>query len=420
MAFKEIKALLQSSIGLHAGTIGDSSIERAISHRMAAIGAIKASAYLTILKKDDDELHELIEEVVVPETWFFRNLVPFETLRECVDELKSSKTYTNNPLRILSVPCSTGEEPYSIAISLMEHGLGKGEFFIDAIDVSKRALIKAERAIYGKHSFREDSKSFKSKYFKRSQSGWHLSPKVREHVNFLQANLLKDTLGPSVDYYDIIFCRNLLIYFDRGTQKSVLEKLHAMLKSSGVLFVGHAETSQIERHLFKKIEVPKAFAYRKQLASANSQLSAHYPAEKLRSIYDQLLEVTQKDIALSKRAKSFKERGKHKDVPADKDEPWQRVAELINHGRLPEASKLCERRLEDNPEDEEGYYFLGLISNLEGSPGAAESFLKKAIYLNPNHHKALGLSALLAEQRGDDEAANSFRRRESRVRDRKA
>ncbi|MEE8379870.1 MAG: CheR family methyltransferase, partial [Gammaproteobacteria bacterium] len=171
MAFSKIKSLLKETIGLSSESIGDSSIERAINHRKDILKIDHADGYMSLLLEDESELEELVEEVVVPETWFFRNLVPFETLSSCVPELDKRKKLESSPLRVLSLPCSTGEEPYSIAITLMELGLKENEFLIDAQDISKRAIRKARRAIYGKHSFREESDVNLEKYFRNTRSG---------------------------------------------------------------------------------------------------------------------------------------------------------------------------------------------------------------------------------------------------------
>lgn len=421
IAFEKIKNLLHDSMGLDASTVGDSSIERAINHRMDVLGLSGASSYLPQLKKNSAELNELVEEVVVPETWFFRNFMSFEVLAKCLPEFVGAGAGSVEPLRILSVPCSTGEEPYSIAITLMENGPIGLDFKIDAVDISKRALTKARRAIYGKNSFRESGADIYEKYFKRSRSGSHLLPEVREHVNFIQANILKDSICPKPEYYDIIFCRNLLIYFERETQREVLEKLHFMLKPKGVLFIGHAEVTQIFNGLFEKIDTPKAFAFRK--IAKTGYLSKPWlksgikQANKFDTVLGQLVKVSQRDAELAKRKniRSARSAVKRRE-PANN---WQTVDGLIESGKLHEASILCESLLKDDPEKADGYYYLGLINKLEGGIRAADFLLKKAIYLDPNHDKALGLSALLAEQRGDEKCAASLRRRESRANKRK-
>ena len=431
MAFVHIKNLLHKVIGLHVDTVGKSSIDRAISHRMHVTNCNNASAYYRRVKADKQELDELIEEVVVPETWFFRNITPFEVLRdnalkihENIVNPKKSKNHNkkrSGPLKILSVPCSSGEEPYSIAIMLREAGLSDDDFLIDAVDVSEQALKKSRRAIYGKHSFREKEMDFQSKYFKPVKSKFQLLPSIRDCVSFRKGNIITDSISPVDGYYDIVFCRNLLIYFDRDTQRKILDKLSKMIKFGGLLFVGHAESGQIDKNNFTKIRVAKAFSFRKKTAKnilySSVQLSEQ-SVDKLKNIYDQLVEVNKKDIELSKKINNPKYKLiEDNDLNID-DDFFQKIDLLINTGRLSEASRLCREFLNEQPEDSNTYYYLGMISALQGSNADAETSLRKAIYLSPDHHKALALSAVLAEKRGDEDSAKSLRRREQKARER--
>ena len=420
MAFVKIKNLLKKTMGLSSESIGDSSIERAINHRKDVLKISHANAYLSLLIEEEDELNELVEEVVVPETWFFRNLVPFEALSACLPD--AGKNVGTSPLRLLSLPCSTGEEPYSIAMTLLENGLKENEFQIDAQDISKRAIRKARRAIYGKHSFRETSGINTEKYFRKTRSGQQLLPIVHDRVKFIQSNIIKNMIMPEPEYYDVIFCRNLLIYFDRKTQKETLEKLHFMLKPGGTLFVGHAETSEVEKKYFTKIDIPKSFAYKKIKLGINQvKPESKKPTDKLVDIYNNLVEITQKDIALSNKTISPHKNKSDNKKSAQKDSEttvWTQVESLIEKGHLNDASVLCEKRLKKVPDDAQAYYFLALVSKMEGSSGAAELLLKKAVYLDPDHFKALSLFCLLAQQRGDESLAQSLRRREDRARKR--
>lgn len=423
MSFEKIKILLQDNIGLYAGSIGDSSVDRAIAHRMDALKIEGDDYYLERLRSDQDELNELVEEVVVPETWFFRNSEPFETMVKCIPEINESEQLGDHKIRILSIPCSTGEEPYSIAITLLKNGIPQDAFQIDAIDISKRALKKARRAIYGKHSFRETDGVAESGYFQSTRSGQQVLPFVKKHVNFIEGNILRDTIAPEPEYYDIIFCRNLLIYFNRETQKQALEKLNTILKKNGTLFMGHAETTDANKNLFTRLDIPRSFAYKKKIMTENMPIKRlnNEPIGKLEDIYNQLVDITLRDIELSKKYKQSLRSKKRKIIRKNhslKNANIFNVEKLIKQGNLAAASKLCEKWLEEEPEEAQGYYLLGLISSLEGNTGSADSLLKKAIYLNPNHHKALGLSAFLAEQRGDNINAESLRFRESRAKQR--
>ncbi len=433
MAFVHIKNLLHKVIGLHVDTVGESSVDRAINHRMHATTCANASEYYKLVKKDKLELDELIEEIVVPETWFFRNITPFEVLRDNAikshvgfEKTVKSKKYNNkylSPLRVLSIPCSSGEEPYSIAMMLSEAGLKSDDFLIDAIDISKQALKKSQRAIYGKHSFREKGMDFQNKYFNPVKTGFQLSQNIRDRVSFQRGNIITDSISPMDEYYDIIFCRNLLIYFDRETQQKVLNKLSTMLKCGGLLFVGHAESGQIDKDNFSKIRVAKAFSFRKKRAinfvKSSTQLSDQ-PVNKLKDIYDQLVEVTKKDIELSKKINDPKNRfmENYNNNETKNNNVFYKINSLIDENNLVEASRLCKKSLKKQPENSEAYYYLGVISALHSNNDEAEELLRKAIYLSPDHHKALELSAILAEKRGDKNGAKSLRRREQKARNR--
>ncbi len=438
MALERIKKLLKDTIGLHARSIGDVSITRAIRHRMGALAITSEAAYAARLGTDPSELDELIEEVVVPETWFYRNVAPFRALAHYVPQLREAGDIAPDAeLRILSLPCSTGEEPYSIAMVLSEAAEEVGPFAIDACDVSQRAIRKARRAIYGRHAFREENLDLMNRYFRPTGGGYQLDPALKAHVSFARVNVIRDDLRERNATYDVIFCRNLLIYFDRSTQQQVLAKLHRMLKPHGVLCVGHAETSQVMRNDFQPLDIPMAFAFRKGTMAGVRPLSvsvdtARKPprapsaarskavVEDLNSAYRQLVGVVRRAERRPPKTMQDTETPAPKaadtDTEATPEAGLEAVAELLELGRLSEAAQRCEAWLASSPESAEAYYYLGLISRLQGSHGGAEALLKKAIYLDPHHQRAIGLLALLAEKRGDSELAEDYRRRQARAR----
>jgi chemotaxis protein methyltransferase WspC len=262
MSIDAIKKLLHQKIGLNAVSIGSSSIERAIEHRRCQSQLKNVEDYYGLLLSDMQELTELVEEIVVPETWFFRNKTPFEAFQEFyISQVLSRES--DEQARILSIPCSTGEEPYSILISLLEIGIDLNSVSVDAVDISKKALATAKQATYGRNSFRDVNEEIRNRYFVKSGANYQLMDEIKSHVTFKQGNFLIGSLAPHIGYYDVIFCRNLLIYFDRQTQSIALEKLHRSLREDGALFVGHAETSQITKILFKQLPYANSFGYQK-------------------------------------------------------------------------------------------------------------------------------------------------------------
>ncbi len=427
MAFPSIKKLLHQKIGLNASSVGDSSIERAIKHRLEINKLPDVKSYYEMLLVNATELAELVEEVVVPETWFFRNNTPFDAFQEYVSKTIAPNLESGEKIRVLSIPCSTGEEPYSAAICMHRAGVALDRVTIDAIDISKRALTKAKRAIYSRNSFRGVDEEFKNKYFIKGGAGYRLIEEIREVVNFKQGNFLVSPLSVEPDYYHAIFCRNLLIYFDRETQKQALEKLHRALKERGALFVGHAETSQVTKESFVQLYSVRSFGYIK-VNEANRrkrkpvmQLPKNIPGQ-WESVFSQLAKLSDDKV---KKVKE-KSNSKTKRLEADTSKKiipkisLRSVERLANQGKYIDAIELCLIFLSQNPDSADGYYLMALIRDLNGESDQSATLLRKAIYLDPNHEQALVMAGLLAEKKGDIEAALSYKRRAKRVAQRKS
>ena len=151
MSLPQIIALLRKTVGLDVASVGVSLIERAVKQRVIANDLRNISQYADLLQSCEPELQSLVEEVVIPETFFFRYPESFAALRQIVGE---QFLFGTKKLRALSVPCSTGEEPYSIAMTLLDAGLSLERFQIDAIDISAHLLDIARLGIFGGNSFR--------------------------------------------------------------------------------------------------------------------------------------------------------------------------------------------------------------------------------------------------------------------------
>ncbi len=259
-----IEALLRQKLGLDANSVGSRLIERAVEQRQIACQITNRATYLAHLRSSPDEMNQLVEAVVVPETWFFRDREPFEYLRQYVKQpVKQPVTteYQRAPgeiFRVLSLPCSTGEEPYSIAITLLEAGLKPAQFQVDAIDVSQQALLQAQRGVYRKKSFRGGAIQHLEQYFQPQTGqppteGYTVRSVVQESVEFRQGNVLNANLLLGRQYH-AIFCRNLLIYLDEAARHQVMTSLDRALLPLGLLFLGSAETTQINPKTYQSIE----------------------------------------------------------------------------------------------------------------------------------------------------------------------
>lgn len=194
--------------------------------------------------------------MVVPETWFFRGVEAFDALARAFAPLRADGSRT---LRLLSLPCSTGEEPYTLAMALLDAGWTPERLRIDAYDISERALAKATHAVYGANSFRGRELAYRDRHFRALGHGrWQLSAQVRQCVRLHRANVLDLDFLPAQATYDAVFCRNLLIYFDPDTQVRTVGVLARALAEDGLLFVGAAETGLLLSLGYASAQMPMA------------------------------------------------------------------------------------------------------------------------------------------------------------------
>jgi chemotaxis protein methyltransferase CheR len=199
--------------------------------------------YLLYHKNRDEELAAIIDIITVNETYFFREQNQLKTLsEEILPELKEIRK-DKKRLRIWSAGCSTGEEPYTIAMLVLEKGYFHGwNIEIFGSDINQRVLQVARSGIYRKNSFRTTEQYFLNRYFKEENGLFRISDNVKQHVSFTHLNLLDPFKVKLVGTMDVIFCRNVLIYFDHPSRKKVIEMFYERLVDGGYLLLGHAES----------------------------------------------------------------------------------------------------------------------------------------------------------------------------------
>jgi chemotaxis protein methyltransferase WspC len=389
--------LLHTAIGLDSASIGMASIERAVVQRIAACRLADAQAYLEYLKERPEEMQALVETIVVPETWFFRDPKAFGLAADHARAAAPAK------LHFLCIPCSTGEEPYSLAMALLDAQVSPDRFHIDAIDVSERALAHARKGCYGRNSFRGQELEYRDRYFQQSDEGCILDPAVRQLVHFHRGNLLDDTSMARGRTYDAIFCRNLLIYFDSATQHRAILGLEKLLTPQGLLCLGPAETGLLAPFEFTHTRVPLTFAFRK-----GKPVPARIPPP----------------IARVSPIQKFPQFPIHpiakpvfKPLPPPPVAPvagLDHASRLADEGRLDEVAALCHAFLKQSGASAQAYYLLGLVSDAASRTDEAAAHYRKALYLDPQHHDTLLHYSLLTARRGDTGVAQALRERARR------
>lgn len=409
MTQPDFDGLLREAIGLDANSIGSNTLDRAVKSRLVNLGITSTQSYWDYLQSSNDELQELIEAVVVPETWFFRDREAFGAM---VRLLSSSffRASANSRLRILSVPCCTGEEPYSIAMALLDAGLPGNYLAIDAVDVSRPAVVRARGGVYGANSFRGADLGFRDRYMERVDERYRVREDIRSVVTFFQDNLFANSFRRDAEPYDVIFCRNLLIYFDREKQELALEKLKRLLRPMGHLFVGPAEAVLASRSGFRSLNETMSFAFaQEQALPAASPVLNLSPLKHAVSTERQISSppITPA-ITVPTVAKSLYPAKLKTEVDI------ARIHNLADAGQFEQALALCQTYLDENAPTAEVCYVRGLIHDAKNEISGAVEWYRKAVYLDPGHSEALLHLALLYEGEGNSEAAAQLRQRAKR------
>lgn len=417
MGHPRIEALLRESIGLDVASVGSASIDRALRDRMAASKLGDAESYAELLAASPTEMQELIEAVVVPETWFFRNPEAFRAFASLTTE-EWLPSHPTGALRVLSFPCSTGEEPYSIAITLMESGLSHDRFAVDGFDISNRALEGAARGVYGRNSFRGAELAFRERYFRQQKGSFALVDEVRRSVNFEQRNVVEEGFARRRAEYDVIFCRNVLIYFDQLTQQRVLRNLEEALRPDGVLFVGPAESFQVAAAGFTPIPQPQAFAFRKGQVGPLDLPVPRAPLPARVAAAPGTTRTARPRSARPREASASAIASPATTGSGKVEDDLTLARRLADSGDLSAALQLAERSVTSAVPTAEGYHVLGLIRDATGDSAAAMESYKKALYLDPDHLDALLHLAFLLERSGDAASAQRFRERARRAEER--
>ena len=248
--FTRIKALIykHAGISLHDGK--HAMVYSRVSRRLRETGNNSFKSYLDVLEQQpgSPEWQEFVNALTTNLTSFFRENHHFIEL----DKLIRSKPPTHE-WKVWCSAASTGEEPYSIAITFADALGMEGRFRIHASDIDTKVLNTAARGVYKLEGMKGLSTAQMQKYFlkgKGANAGYaRVKPELQRHIDFFSLNLIHDN-WPLKEQFDVVFCRNVMIYFDATTQRQVLARIHRVMKDQGTLFVGHAENFSDARTLF--------------------------------------------------------------------------------------------------------------------------------------------------------------------------
>ncbi len=402
--FAALKSWLIERTGLSYYADKDGDLATALCRSYEGKPPAAAKILRLVGTGESDDLDRIVEQLTIGETFFFRHLEMFHALRDYVipDILERNKV--TRRLRIWSAGCSVGAEPYSLSILLREV---LGEKFHDwsieilGTDINRRFLKIAEKAEYDRWALRGLPEELCQKCFTQHKTKWHLNDQFRKGVRFKHHNLVSDVFPmPTQDLFsfDVVICRNVMIYFDATTIKRLSEQFHQTLVPGGWLAVGHAEPHTEIFQEYHTINAPGAVLY--QRASFHSPRRAVAPA-------------TQR-IAQPPSIAKTEIRRPMVTIPRiaapERQADIEQLQRLANTGDLPAALACCERLIAEERLNASYHFFRGLIlAQLGDAPGASKA-LSRCLYLQRDlalAHYYLGVVQVSLGESGDRHFRNS-------------
>lgn len=244
-------------------------VDKRLIDRIQATGCSGFRDYFAMLRFEASgrEWQALVNEMTVNETYFMREDYQFECLVQSILPELVARKRLGEPLRIWVMPSSSGEEAYGIAMFLLERWPQLKDWDVEIVssDIDTRILGQAQAGLYSQRAIQQLPAAWLQKYFTREEGGWRICPTLREAVAFTRVNLNEPAEVAAYRDYDVVFCRNLLIYFDDTSRRQAAESFFDVLRPGGFICLGHSESMSRISSLFRIRKFPKAIVYQKPM-----------------------------------------------------------------------------------------------------------------------------------------------------------
>ena len=395
-----VSGFVASGLGLHFPEERWADLERGVAAAARDLGhpdAESCARWLLSASLTRNHVEVLAGHLTVGETYFFREKESLDVLeQQIVPELLRSRADGERRLRIWSAGCCTGEEPYSIAMILdgLIADAKAWNVTILATDINPQFLRKAAEGVYGEWSFRGTPARIRERYFKQRKDGcFELHSQIRSRVTFSYLNLADDvypSLLNNTNAMDVIFCRNVLMYFTAERAKEVSRNLYRSLVDGGWLAVSATETSNALFSSFSTVQFPGVVLYRRTAGtgplrvvdSAPAYTEADSPPAQaaLREPAIAMPFALQSGVPQSCVAPTIDEEPATQE---DRHEPSARARRCANEGKLAEAIEWCERAIAGDKMNPTHHYLLATVRQEQGQSEAAAQSLMRALYLDP-------------------------------------
>lgn len=412
-----LQELLLQASGLRFEEDNAQSLLYAIEERRKENRCASYQQYYSLLQSHSEggfEIRKLLDLITTTETYFFRNSEQFDVLAGAVLPLiiRGKELSGDRSIRVWSAGCSKGNEAYSIAIAIKEAVpvYENWDISILGTDINRQALFYAQESVYNEHDMGHISEEFRDKYFVKEGADYILSDSVKKMVKFEYHNLAKDPFTlEGMRNLDIIFCRNVTIYFDLENTERVIDSFYDCLVPMGWLFLGHAETLWQITNKFESVEFPGTFVYRKSAYPINEEeMRPFINLPEINFDKEQPVRTGEEPGKPSETQERKEELGQlYKDVSMlfdTKDYPGAlalidkmistdinyvrfylvKAHILANQGKYEDATGILAKVIEMDPLSAEAHYLLGVISLRKGVLKEAEAEFKKVLYIDPD------------------------------------
>lgn len=394
--------LLRQQIGLDPESACASKVPQALAD-LGVSTEHGMTAYVQTAQRQPASLRDLVRKIVVHETWFFREPAAFEVLARAGLEV----TAAGRRFKVLSAPCSTGEEPVSIAMALIEAGVPRGLIDIVAMDISPDAVEQARRGSFTELAFRGLTSEWRQTRFVGDGHRWRLKDGLADVIRFEAANLMDLPGHIAQERFDAVFCRNLLIYLDTPARRQVFATLRTLARpDTGLIFVGHAESTDAFQGELARVAVPMSFGFHNRPVAVKPVTKVAPSAARAAAPVRPRETAARPTVATMISPSG---------ALAPSRDPLQAVRLLADRGELDRAVMLCEQTILKYPDLADVRCYRGVLAEAAGQPQVARACFTKALYLDPRHADSLHHLMLLALGEGDAMGAQRLRERLQRL-----
>lgn len=403
MSYPSVQRWLNERMSLDVALLEGAGFDGVVAERMAALGCADERAFVGVLERSREESERLAGSVAVPETWLFRYPKSFDVL---VEYLTRRLAQGATRVRMISVGCASGEEPYGMAMAALHAGWSADRVEIEAFDRNAAVLTRAGAGVYGAFSIRHEVPAWGLMHLRHEGGKVAVASRVREMVRFRCADVLEAGVLGESGSCDVVFCRNVLIYLRAEARTRLLGAIGDALREGGLLFVGHAEQVLGISATMMRVNAAHAFAIEKVGNGAKERA-----VDVARAMRDERGESIARAARVSwampvtKAARTVEpitvemapEAAPELVPELDMDD----ARDLADAGRKSESESLLRSIMARKGPSAEGLELLGTLRQASDDAGGAKQLFEQALYLEPNRPTALLQLALIHEKLGE-------------------